>query len=101
MEAQTILKKKVFLSIELLPKLDDQQFYYHEIENFMVFDAEKNEEIGQIINVIDHPGNTLLEINASDVEILIPLNDKTFHKIDKKNKKISMFIPEGLIELYS
>jgi len=100
-EAQTLLKKKVFLSTDLLPKLGDQQFYYHEIENFIVYDADIKEKIGQITNVIDHPGNTLLEINANEVEILIPLNDKTFHQIDKVNKKIFLFIPEGLIELYT
>ena len=59
-----IVKKKVFLSSELLPKLNDDQFYYHEIKNFLVINAENKSIIGTIINVIDHPGNTLLEVDV-------------------------------------
>ena len=99
-EAQIILKKNVFLPADLLPKLNDQQFYYHEIASFMVIDAEKKESIGKIINVIDHPGNTLLEVAVDNKEVLIPLNDKTFDHINKSTKQISIFIPEGLLDLY-
>ena len=99
-EAQMILKKEVFLPIELLPKLNDQQFYYHEIESFSVLNAENNKLIGTIINIIDHPGNTLLEVDANGTEILIPLNDNTFEHINKSKKQISINLPEGLLDLY-
>ena len=39
--------------------------------------------LGTIINVIDHPGNTLLEVDANGIEVLIPLNKSTFNHIDK------------------
>ena len=99
-EAQMILKKKVFLPIELLPKLNDQQFYYHEINSFSVLNAENNELIGTIINIIDHPGNTLIEVDADGTEVLIPLNDNTFEHINKSKKQISINLPEGLLDLY-
>ena len=99
-DAQMILKKKVYLSTEFLPELDADQFYYHEIENFSVLNAENNSIIGTIINVIDHPGNTLLEVDVKGIEVLIPLNETTFDHIDKSNKQISIHLPEGLLDLY-
>jgi 16S rRNA processing protein RimM len=99
-EAKMIVKKKVFLSSELLPKLNDDQFYYHEIKNFLVINAENKSIIGTIINVIDHPGNTLLEVDVKGIEVLIPLNETTFDHIDKSNKQISIHLPEGLLDLY-
>ena len=56
--------------------------------------------IGTIINIIDHPGNTLLEVDANGTEILIPLNDNTFEHINKSKKQISINLPEGLLDLY-
>lgn len=99
-DTQLILKKDVFLSTKLLPKLNDQQFYYHEIKSFMVIDADRNEKIGEITNIIDHPGNTLLEVDVNGKEILIPLNDQSFNNIDKSKKQISINFPEGLLDLY-
>ena len=99
-DAKSIIKKEVFLPVEDLPKLKDQQFYYHEIESFSVLNAENNELIGTIINIIDHPGNTLLEVDANGTEVLIPLNDNTFEHINKSKKQISINLPEGLLDLY-
>ncbi len=99
-DAKSIIKKEVFLPVESLPKLKDQQFYYHEIKDFMVIDAENNNKIGKIVTVIDNPGNTLLEVDINGQEVLLPLNDKTFKKINKPNRMISLFIPDGLLDIY-
>ena len=39
--ASKVLKKKVYLPIEVLPELDNEHFYYHEIEGFELVDSEK------------------------------------------------------------
>ena len=74
--------------------------FFHEIKNFLVINAENKSIIGTIINVIDHPGNTLLEVDVKGIEVLIPLNETTFDHIDKSNKQISIHLPEGLLDLY-
>ena len=99
-EATSIVKKNVFLPLNSLPKLNDQQFYFHEIKDYLVFNAETNKSIGHITAVINHPGNLLLEIDVNEQEVILPLNDNTFHKIDKSKKDIYLFIADGLIDIY-
>ena len=70
------------------------------MDHFSVLNAENNELIGTIINIIDHPGNTLIEVDADGTEVLIPLNDNTFEHINKSKKQISINLPEGLLDLY-
>lgn len=101
-QAERIVKKKVMLPLEELPELDDDQFYYHEIIGYQLID-EKKGVVGEILDVVENPGNTLLEVkmNMGNQLGLFPMNDNTFVKIDKNKKEITLSIPEGLIDLYS
>ena len=97
--ASKILKKKAYLPIEVLPELDNEHFYYHEIEGFELIDSEKG-NVGSIITILDNPGNMLLEVDIKGVEALIPLNDHTFIKVDRDKKQFFVNIPEGLLDIY-
>ena len=97
--AKRIVKKKAFLPVTALPKLEDDQFYYHEIEGYTVFDKETG-EVGVLETVVDNPGNTLLQIDYNGNEALIPLNDRTLIKVDKEAQEIHLDIPEGLLDVY-
>jgi 16S rRNA processing protein RimM len=99
-EAKALLKKKVYLPLTALPQLNDDQFYYHEIPGYTLMDDNGN-EIGRITEVIENPANVLLNVLYKGNEALIPINDNTFRSIDKKKKILLVFIPEGLLELYS
>ena len=99
-EAELIIKNDVYLPLEQLPELNADQFYFHEIIGYQVIDAENKVEIGNIINVIDHPGNRLLEVEQNGIEVILPINDRTFKKIDKKTKQLFLEIPEGLLDIY-
>lgn len=91
--------KKVFLPLMLLPKLKDDQFYYHEIIDYAITD-ENNDEVGKIIEVIDNSANRLLNVMVNGNEALLPFNDNHILKVDKPNKTIQLSIPEGLLDLY-
>ena len=98
-EVNSILKKKVYLPIKFLPKLDNQQFYYHEIIDYKVFDEETKLTIGNILDIIENPSNTLIELNYKNKDILLPLNDSTFIKIDKQSKTLHLSLPEGILDI--
>ena len=72
----------------------------HEIIDYKVIDTVEDKEVGIIVNVIDHPGNTLIEVEQNGIEIILPINDRTFQKIDKETKQLFLDIPEGLIDIY-
>lgn len=98
-DADSILKCDLYLPLDLLPKLDDDKFYFHEIIGFKVEDQNFG-YVGVIKSINDSTAQALFEIDRNGTEILIPMNDAFIEKVDKPNATIYVNTPEGLIELY-
>lgn len=60
----------------------------------------EGKEIGEIIEVIEQPMQVLCKIFNEGVEALIPIHEESLEKIDKKNKRVYVNLPEGLLEIY-
>ncbi len=97
--ASALTGKEVYLPLEMLPKLSGKQFYYHEVKGYTLIDAEKG-ELGPIADVIEYPTQAILQVFKDGKEILIPILDQVIQKVDRKNKKLHVKAPEGLIEMY-
>jgi len=98
-DADAILKCDLYLPLELLPKLEDNKFYYHEIIGFKVVDTNFG-NVGIIKAINDSTAQALFEIDRDGVEILVPMNDHFIKRVDKEKKTITIETPPGLIELY-
>lgn len=57
-------------------------------------------DLGEIIEVIEQPHQVLCTILYKGNEALIPVHEESLLKIDKKNKKVFVEIPDGLLEIY-
>ena len=55
--------------------------------------------IGQVIEVIEQPHQILCVIMIDGKEVLIPIHENSLEKIDKKNRKLYLNLPEGLLDL--
>jgi 16S rRNA processing protein RimM len=97
-QADLMIGKSVYLPLDQLPKLDDDQFYFHEIIGFEVIDSLQG-PIGTITGVNDASSQVLLEVEHNDREILIPLVDELIQQLDKQQKQLYLSIPEGLLDL--
>ncbi|WP_132705585.1 ribosome maturation factor RimM [Winogradskyella wandonensis] len=98
-DADALLKSDLYLPLELLPKLEGNKFYFHEVINFTIHD-ENYGEVGRIVGVNDTTAQALFEVDRNGVEILIPMNDEFIVKVDRPNKTVIVNTPEGLIDLY-
>ena len=98
-DAKNLVGKSLYLPIEVLPKLKEDQFYFHEIIGFKIIDSTKG-ELGKIEKVLEYSTSNLFSIPVGEKEILIPISDETISKVDKVNKTIYVNCPEGLIDLY-
>jgi len=98
-DADTLLKSELYLPLEVLPKLEGNKFYFHEVIGFTVKDVNFG-EVGIIKSINDSTAQALFEIERGGVEILIPVNDEFIKKLDRDNKTILVETPEGLIDLY-
>ncbi len=98
-DADNILKTDVYLPLEFLPKLTGNQFYFHEVIGFVLEDVNFG-VVGKIKAINDKTAQALFIVEKDDKEILIPMVDDFIKKIDRKNKKVIVNTPKGLIEMY-
>lgn len=98
-EADELIGKHLFLPLSLLPKLEGNKFYYHEIIGFKAIDVRKG-DIGKITAVKENAAQPLIQIDNQGKEILIPLIDDFIVKVDRSNQTFTFNTPEGLIDMY-
>jgi len=98
-DADALLKCDLYLPLDLLPKLEGNKFYFHEVIGIKITD-ENFGEVGIIKSVNDSTAQALFEIDRNSIEILIPMNDEFIVNVDRKNKTVFVNTPEGLIDLY-
>ena len=62
--------------------------------------VNENEELGEILEVIEQPHQLLCKILLNGNEALIPVHQDSLEKIDKKNRKVFLALPDGLLDIY-
>lgn len=98
--AGMINNMEVYLPLSLLPKLNDNTFYFHEIIGFAVNDKTHG-NIGKVEAVLEFPGQNIIQVrDGNKNEILIPLRNEFIIKIDRENKSLDVNTPEGLVDVY-
>jgi 16S rRNA processing protein RimM len=98
-EADRIVGCEVYLPLTMLPKLEGNKFYFHEVIGFEIEDQRLG-VFGKIVSINDTSAQPLFEVINGNVEILVPMIDQFLVKIDRENKKVIMNLPEGLVEMY-
>lgn len=98
-QATSLCGHSLYLPLDLLPKLEGNKFYFHEVVGFKVIDSEKG-DIGTLAQVIDYPAQPLFQVMKNDVEILVPVIDEVIDKVDREQKTLYITAPKGLIDLY-
>jgi 16S rRNA processing protein RimM len=98
-DADALMKAELYLPLSILPKLEGNKFYFHEVVGFTMID-ENFGEVGIIENVDTSGAQELFVVDKDGSEVLIPVNDEFIKKVGRVQKQIIVNTPEGLIELY-
>ncbi|MEO1012059.1 MAG: ribosome maturation factor RimM [Bacteroidota bacterium] len=97
--ADRLMGAELYLPLSLLPKLEGDKFYYHEIIGFLVQDSSYG-PIGSVTGVNDTTSQALLEVEKDGKQLLIPMTEEILTKVDRKNKTLFVTTPDGLVDLY-
>lgn len=97
--ASQLIGRAAYLPLDLLPEREGNDFYSHEVVDFLVVDEEKG-EIGKVQEIIEYPTQSLIQIIVNDKEVLIPIHDDIIKNVDREGKKIYIKAPAGLIDMY-
>jgi len=98
-KARQLVGNRVFLSQDQVGELSENQFYPGEIIGYEVID-EMHGSIGLVEQVLENLQQEILQIRFRKKEILIPLVEVIFKKINRRQKKLFINAPDGLIDLY-
>lgn len=97
--AESMSGHELLLPLAALPKLEGNQFYYHEVIGYDLLDAERG-PLGSIVKVLDLPGNPLFQSVKEGVEGLFPMGDEVLLAVNRSERQIVLKLPEGLYDLY-
>jgi len=60
----------------------------------------EGEDLGEILEVIEQPHQVLCAILLNGKEALIPIHEDSLEKVDTKNRKVYVDLPDGLLDIY-
>ncbi|HMH34263.1 MAG TPA: ribosome maturation factor RimM [Puia sp.] len=60
----------------------------------------EGKDLGEILEVIEQSHQVLCRLEMQEKEVLIPVSEDTLEKIDKKNKRVFVVLPDGLLAVY-
>ena len=58
------------------------------------------DRLSEILEVIEQPHQVLCSILLNGKEALIPIHEDSLEKVDAKNRKVYVSLPNGLLEIY-
>jgi 16S rRNA processing protein RimM len=95
--ARKLTPKEVWLLEEDFQKFSDKSSPIALLGYKMI---EGENELGMVTEVIEQPHQILCTILYKGKEALIPVHEESLIKIDKRNKKVYVELPEGLLDIY-
>jgi 16S rRNA processing protein RimM len=99
-QAEKLKGAALYLPLETLPELDEDQFYYHDLIGYTIID-ETLGELGVVKELFELPHQDLMAMEYQGAEVLIPMQDEIILRADKVAQKLYVNLPEGLVDLYT
>ncbi len=94
--AEPIVGSQVLLDESLLPNLNDDEYYWGQLEGLQVVDRERG-VIGQLHELIGTAAHDTYVVKGRLGEILIPAVHQFILEIDLEARIMKVDLPEGLI----
>ena len=111
-EQETVIKLEGVDIVESARKLTPKEVWLAD-EDFKKFAAvaspiamlgfhiiNDGQDLGEILEVIEQPHQVLCSILLDGKEALIPVHEGSLDKIDRKNRKVYLTLPDGLLDIY-
>ncbi len=98
-QANELRSATLMLPISMLPKLEDGQFYYHDVIGYTVVDKSEG-ALGTIEKIVSGSSQDLIAMTYKEKEVLIPVSDEIVERADHGSKEVHVTLPEGLLDIY-
>lgn len=99
-QAETLRNTAIYLPLDELPELEEDQFYFHEVIGYQVVD-QNHGPLGTVKDFYDMPQQQLMAMEYQNQEMLVPVMDEIVLRADHEAKQLHVKLPEGLLEVYT
>lgn len=102
-QASGFAGKEFYMETAVLPQDladsgDTDGFFLEDLIGYFLF--SDGSEVGVIADYDDSTANVLLKVERPDgTTLLVPVSDELVENVDPENKKLEMYLPEGLLDL--
>lgn len=98
-QAETLKNAALYLSLNQLPELSEEQYYFHELPGLSVIDKNLG-ELGIVESIFELPHQNLISMMYQGKEVLIPMTDEIIKKVNRRKKELIVELPDGLLDIY-
>ncbi len=96
-KAKKLLYKTLYIKAETLPQLEEEEFYFHQLENLEVVD-ERGTFWGKVSEIMPVGEYILLLIKKGSKEFYLPFVEEYVQEVDLKEKRIKTKDLRALVE---
>jgi 16S rRNA processing protein RimM len=93
---EPLFGSSVWIAKADLPELDEEQFYWSDLEGLEVFDEQEG-ALGRVVGMFATPAHDILEVDGPFGEILIPAIEPFLVQLDRDKGQLHVNLPEGLV----
>jgi len=98
-DAEPLAGSYFLLPVDVLPPLDEDEFFYHELLGLRVSTVDGT-DVGTVREVFDTEPHHLLEVTGDDGKArLIPFAARIIHEVDRAGGRLVIDPPEGLLDI--
>ncbi|MCG8305996.1 MAG: ribosome maturation factor RimM [Cytophagales bacterium] len=98
-EAMQLKSATLMLPLSLLPKLNNDQFYYHDVIGYTICDRSLG-KLGTIEQIFTGGNQDLISMKYKDKEVLIPVSNEIVGSADHEKNEVNVNLPDGLLDIY-
>jgi 16S rRNA processing protein RimM len=95
-EVEPLLGTSVWMAKTDLPELDDEQYYWSDLEGLEVVDQQLG-ALGLVSGMFATSAHDILEVKGPSGEILIPAIEPFLVNVDRDKAQLHVNLPEGLV----
>ena len=97
-DAEALAGSELKMPASALPPLPARTYYHHDLAGCEVRE-ESGRSLGRVVSVDGPMERSVLVVDRTDGELLIPLAADICRRIDVQARQITVRLPEGLLEL--
>ncbi len=94
--AQTLVGNEVLMRYVDLPDLDDDEFYWYQLEGLKVVDRTRG-ELGVLAELLVTGAHDIYVVNGRFGEVMVPAVSPFVVDIDLESGQMTVDLPEGLV----